>query len=86
MSLPSFPGSGDPGPSFSELLKRVGPDVPTLGGGGGGEPPATENSVKSFPADGRILGDAPLETKANVVAVPAAAVPCLSVRTPSVGG
>src|SRR5438093_1453158 len=39
MSLPTFPGSGDPGPSFSELLKRVGGDVPTLGGGGGGEPP-----------------------------------------------
>jgi proteasome beta subunit len=38
MSLPTFPGSGDPGPSFSELLKRVGGDVPTLGGGGGSEP------------------------------------------------
>src|SRR5438105_7344913 len=38
MSLPSFP-SGDPGPSFSELLKRVGGDVPMPGGGGGSEPP-----------------------------------------------
>jgi proteasome beta subunit len=39
MSLPQFP-SGDPGPSFSELLKRVG-DAPVHGGGGGGsEPPA----------------------------------------------
>src|SRR5947209_7494775 len=39
MSLPLFP-SGDPGPSFSELLKRVGTDLPVDGGGGGGEPPA----------------------------------------------
>src|SRR5438874_6031858 len=40
MSLPLFPGAGDPGPSFSELLKRVG-DEPVQGGGGGGsEPPA----------------------------------------------
>src|SRR5207248_2098028 len=37
MSLPLFP-SGDPGPSFSELLKRVG-DAPVEGGGGGGELP-----------------------------------------------
>ena len=38
MSLPLFP-TGDPGPSFSELLKRVS-DVPLQGGsGGGGEPP-----------------------------------------------
>jgi proteasome beta subunit len=39
MSLPLFPGAGDPGPSFSELLKRVGGEVPVEGGGGGGEPP-----------------------------------------------
>ena len=39
MSLPLFP-TGDPGPSFSELLKRVGTDVAVDGGGGGGEPPA----------------------------------------------
>src|SRR2546421_8612504 len=40
MSLPLFPGAGDPGPSFSELLKRVG-DAPVQGGSGGGsEPPA----------------------------------------------
>src|SRR4051812_846379 len=39
MSLPLFPGAGDPGPSFSELLKRVGSDVPVEGGGGGSEPP-----------------------------------------------
>jgi proteasome beta subunit len=39
MTLPIFPGSGDPGPSFSELLKRVGGDVPVPGGGGGSEPP-----------------------------------------------
>src|SRR2546423_1123279 len=39
MSRPLFPGAGDPGPSFSELLKRVGSDVPVEGGGGGGEPP-----------------------------------------------
>src|SRR5438270_5958802 len=39
MSLPLFP-TGDPGPSFSELLKRVGTDLPVDGGGGGGEPPA----------------------------------------------
>src|SRR2546423_8412450 len=39
MSLPLFP-SGDPGPSFAELLKRVGDTVPVQGGGGGGsEPP-----------------------------------------------
>src|SRR5947209_3250138 len=38
MSLPLFPGAGDPGPSFSELLKRVG-DAPVQGGGGGSEPP-----------------------------------------------
>ena len=37
MSLPLFPGAGDPGPSFSELLKRVGSDVPVEGGGGGSE-------------------------------------------------
>src|SRR5438105_11148405 len=28
MSLPIFPGGGDPGPSFSELLKRVAAGVP----------------------------------------------------------
>jgi proteasome beta subunit len=39
MSLPIFPGAGDPGPSFSELLRRVGSEVPVLGGGGGNEPP-----------------------------------------------
>jgi proteasome beta subunit len=39
MSLPLFPGAGDPGPSFSELLKRVGSDVPVEGAGGGSEPP-----------------------------------------------
>jgi proteasome beta subunit len=39
MTLPVFPGGGDPGPSFSELLRRVGSDIPTLGGGGGNEPP-----------------------------------------------
>jgi len=38
MSLPLFP-SNDPGPSFSELLKRVGEHVPVPEGGGGGEPP-----------------------------------------------
>src|SRR3954447_18706741 len=37
MSLPVFP-SGDPGPSFSELLKRVG-DVPVHGSGGSSAPP-----------------------------------------------
>src|SRR5207253_1151590 len=37
MSLPVFP-SGDPGPSFSELLKRVG-DVPVHGSGGSSDPP-----------------------------------------------
>src|SRR5436305_14885333 len=40
MSLPLFPGAGDPGPSFSELLKRVGDSVPVEAGGGGNEPPA----------------------------------------------
>jgi proteasome beta subunit len=38
MSLPLFP-TGDPGPSFSELLKRVGGDQVVPEGGGGGEPP-----------------------------------------------
>src|SRR5204863_4034112 len=39
MSLPLFP-TGDPGPSFSELLKRVGGDqvVPQRGGGGESAP------------------------------------------------
>ena len=36
MSLPLFP-TGDPGPSFSELLKRVGGDAPVPQGGGGGD-------------------------------------------------
>ena len=36
MSLPLFP-TGDPGPSFSELLKRVGGDVVVPEGGGGGD-------------------------------------------------
>jgi proteasome beta subunit len=38
MSLPLFP-TGDPGPSFSELLKRVGGDAPVPGGGGGDSAP-----------------------------------------------
>src|SRR5436305_8163803 len=38
MSLPLFP-SGDPGPSFSELLKRVGGDAPGPQGGGGDSAP-----------------------------------------------
>src|SRR5436305_611732 len=36
MSLPLFP-PGDPGPSFSELLRRVGGDVVVPEGGGGGD-------------------------------------------------
>src|SRR5947207_2205928 len=36
MSLPLFP-TGDPGPSFSELLRRVGGDVVVPEGGGGGD-------------------------------------------------
>jgi proteasome beta subunit len=38
MTLPLFP-TGDPGPSFSELLKRVGGDAPVPGGGGGDSAP-----------------------------------------------
>ncbi len=36
MSLPLFP-MNDPGPSFSELLRRVGGEPPVPEGGGGGE-------------------------------------------------